>query len=263
MDGFLNLAWLVPVPPFLAFLAIVLFLNSNKTVSALTAITGAAISLLLAWPIAFTAFFTEHFGEHPIEGQLFSIPTGASAISVGYQVDPANALMLFMSSFLLLMIFIYASGYMTFPPHLKPEAYPEANQQGKDPRYSRFMAYISLFATGMLGLVVSNSLITFFIFWEIMGLCSYLLIGFWYEKKSAQAASIKAFMTTRVGDVFMLIGMMFLYIHSEPSSLMFSDILNPGESPSPGRTDRDGTADQPDDALDGGHWCPDFLWHGG
>ncbi|MBX3013411.1 MAG: hypothetical protein KF832_17960 [Caldilineaceae bacterium] len=227
MDGFLNLAWLVPVPPFLAFLAIVLFLNPNKTVSAMVAISGVITSLLLSWPIAFTAFFAENFGEHPVENQLFSIPTGTSAISVGYQVDPANALMLFMSSFLLVMIFVYASGYMTFPHHLKPADYPEAYRQGKDPRYSRFMAYISLFATGMLGLVVSNSLLTFFIFWEVMGLCSYLLIGFWYEKKSAQGASIKAFMTTRIGDVIMLLGIMFLYIHSEPSSLMFRDILNP------------------------------------
>jgi NADH-quinone oxidoreductase subunit L len=134
--------------------------------------------------------------------------------------------MLFMSSFLLLMIFIYASGYMSFPPHLGKEQYPAAYAQGKDPRYSRFMAYISLFAVGMLGLVVSNSLLTFFIFWEVMGLCSYLLIGFWYEKRSAQKASIKAFMTTRIGDVIMLIGMMFLYIYSEPSSLLFRDILN-------------------------------------
>jgi NADH-quinone oxidoreductase subunit L len=156
MDGFLNLAWLVPVPPFLAFLAILLFLNPNKTVSAYTAIGGALLSLLLSWPIAFTAFTTEHFGEHPVEGHLFSIPTGASAIEIGYQVDPANALMLFMSSFLLLMIFIYASGYMSFPPHLGKEQYPAAYAQGKDPRYSRFMAYISLFAVGMLGLVVSN-----------------------------------------------------------------------------------------------------------
>ncbi|MEZ4870284.1 MAG: proton-conducting transporter membrane subunit [Caldilineaceae bacterium] len=226
MDGFLNLAWLVPIPPFLAFAAIVLFLNANKTVSAYTAIGGVLISLLLSWPIAFAAFFAEHFGANPVESELFTIPTGASAISVGYQVDPANALMLFMSSFLLVMIFVYASGYMTFPGHLSAAAYPEAARQGKDPRYSRFMAYISLFATGMLGLVVSNSLITFFIFWEIMGLCSYLLIGFWYEKPSAQAASIKAFMTTRIGDVIMLIGVMFLYIHSEPSSLMFADILN-------------------------------------
>ncbi|MCC9078330.1 hypothetical protein FKZ61_019715 [Litorilinea aerophila] len=227
MEGFLNLAWFVPIPPFLAFVAIILFLNRNKEVSALTAIGGVALSFLLSWPIAFAAFTTDHFGAHPVEGQLFSIPTGASRLWVGYQVDPANALMLFMSSFLLLMIFIYSRGYMTFPGHLNPAMYPVSYEQGKDPRYSRFMAYISLFATGMLGLVVSNSLLTFFIFWEIMGLCSYLLIGFWYEKPSAQAASLKAFVTTRVGDVIMLIGMMFLYVHSEPSSLLFADILNP------------------------------------
>ena len=131
-----------------------------------------------------------------------------------------------MSSFLLVMIFIYASGYMTFPAHLSQEMYPVSYKQGKDPRYSRFMAYISLFAVGMLGLIVSNSLITFFVFWEIMGLCSYLLIGFWYEKASARAANIKAFMTTRIGDVVMFTGMMFLYIHSEPSSLQFRDILS-------------------------------------
>ena len=227
MQGFLNLAWFVPIPPFLAFAAIILFANRNKSVSALIAIGGIVLSFLLSWPIAFSAFFADHFGQHPIEGKLFTIPTGNVDIIIGYQVDPANALMLFMSSFLLVMIFVYASGYMTFPAHLSAETYPRAAAQGKDPRYSRFMAYISLFATGMLGLVVSSSLLTFFIFWEIMGLCSYLLIGFWYEKASARAASVKAFMTTRVGDVIMLIGVMFLYIQSEPSSLLFKDILAP------------------------------------
>jgi NADH-quinone oxidoreductase subunit L len=225
MEGFLNIAWLVPVPTFLAFVAIVLFLNPNKTVSALTAILGAVFSLILSWPIAFTAFTTDHFGEHPVYGELFRIPTGTSSILVGYQVDPANSLVLFMSSFLLVMIFIYASGYMTFPAHLNPELYPVSFQQGRDPRYSRFMAYISLFATGMLGLIVSNSLITFFIFWEIMGLCSYLLIGFWYEKKSARAANIKAFITTRIGDTIMFVGMMLLYFMSTPSSLQFNELL--------------------------------------
>ena len=76
------------------------------------------------------------------------------------------------------------------------------------------MAYISLFATGMLGLVVSNSLLTFFVFWEIMGLCSYLLIGFWYEKQSAKKAAFKAFITTRIGDAIMFVGMMLLYMWS-------------------------------------------------
>jgi NADH-quinone oxidoreductase subunit L len=226
MEGFLNLAWLLPVPPFLAFLAIILFLNRNKTVSALTAIGGVVVSFLIGWPIAFTVFLTEHFGEHPHYGELFTIPTGLTDFVIGYQVDPANALMIFMVTFLLVMIFVYASGYMTFPGHLRKEDYPEAYNQEKDPRFSRFMAYISLFATGMLGLVVSNSLLTFFVFWEVMGLCSYLLIGFWFEKPTAKRAAFKAFMTTRIGDTIMMIGMFLLYIWSEPSSLLFRDILS-------------------------------------
>ena len=98
------------------------------------------------------------------------------------------------------------------------------------------MAYISLFATGMLGLVVSNSLLTFFVFWEIMGLCSYLLIGFWYEKPSAKKAAFKAFITTRVGDTIMFVGMMLLYMWSVPSTLVFEQILVAAEPGAPGRT---------------------------
>lgn len=227
MQGIFNLTWLVPIPPFLAFVAIILFLNRSKTVSAITAIAGAVISLAIGWPIAIAAFMTEHFGEHPIEGQLYTIPTGTTSFSVGWQVDPANAIMLFMVCFLLVMIFIYSAGYMTFPGHLRKEQYPDAYNQHKDPRFSRFMAYISLFATGMLGLVISNSLVTFFVFWEIMGLCSYLLIGFWYEKGSARAAAVKAFLTTRIGDAIMLVGMMLLYAWGNPPSLMFHDIFTP------------------------------------
>jgi len=226
MQGFLNLAWLLPVPPFLAFVAIILFLNRNKTVSSLTAIGGVLISFALGWPIAFAAFTTPHFGEHPLYGELFTIPTGTTELMIGFQVDPANALMIFMVSFLLLMIFIYANGYMSFPSHLRKEDYPEAYAQGKDPRYSRFMAYISLFATGMLGLVVSNSLLTFFVFWEIMGLCSYLLIGFWFEKESAKKAAFKAFVTTRIGDTIMFAGMMLLYMWSIDNTLVFDKILS-------------------------------------
>jgi len=225
MDGIFNAAWIVPIPPFLAFLAIVLGLNRNKRGTTLVAVGAATISWILGWGIAIASFTAEHFGEHPIDHALYSIPTGTSEFVIGYAVDPANALMLFMVPFLVLMIFVYASGYMTFPGHLSEAAYPEAVAQGKDPRYSRFFAYICLFATGMLGLVVSNSLLMFFIFWEIMGLCSYLLIGFWYEKPTAKAAAIKAFMTTRVADVIMLIGMILLYIRSEPSSLRFSELF--------------------------------------
>ncbi|MCY4409161.1 MAG: NADH-quinone oxidoreductase subunit L [Caldilineaceae bacterium] len=225
MEGLFSVTWVVPIPPFLAFLAIVLFLNKNKRGSALVAIGAAVLSLLLGWGIAFASFFSSHFGEHPIDEAIYSIPTGATEFVIGYAVDPANALMLFMVPFLVLMIFIYSSGYMSFPHHLQASQYPTAYAQGKDPRYSRFMAYICLFATGMLGLVVANNLLQFFVFWEIMGLCSYLLIGFWYEKASARAAAVKAFITTRIGDALLMIGLLLLYVRSEPSSLRFSELF--------------------------------------
>ena len=225
MEGLFSVTWVVPIPPFLAFLAIVLFLNNNKRGSALIAIGAAFLSLLLGWGIAFASFFRGHFGEHPIDEAIYTIPTGASELVIGYAVDPANALMLFMVPFLVLMIFIYSSGYMTFPHHLQAAQYPTAYAQGKDPRYSRFMAYICLFATGMLGLVVANNLLQFFVFWEVMGLCSYLLIGFWYEKASARAAAVKAFIATRIGDALLMIGLILLYVRSEPSSLRFSELF--------------------------------------
>ena len=82
MEGFLNLAWVLPIPPFLAFLAIILFLNRNKTVSALTAIGGVFISFIIGLPIAFAVFTTEHFGEHPLYGELFTIPTGMTSLMI-------------------------------------------------------------------------------------------------------------------------------------------------------------------------------------
>ena len=89
--------------------------------------------------------------------------------------------------------------------------------------YSRFFAFIGLFAFGMFTLVVSDNLLTLFVGWEIMGLCSYLLIGFWYAKPSAHNAAVKAFMTTRVGDVFMLLGISYLY--SATGTLSFRAIF--------------------------------------
>ena len=94
-----------------------------------------------------------------------------------------------------------------------------------EPMYSRFFAFISLFAFGMYTLVVSDNLLTLFVGWEIMGLCSYLLIGFWYAKPSARDAAVKAFMTTRVGDVFMLLGI--AYVYSATGSLSFRHIFAP------------------------------------
>src|SRR5258706_8097583 len=123
------------------------------------------------------------------------------------------------------MIFLYSVGYHNFgqpagdhdyaglPPHgaTVEEHGHKHVVPSIEPMYSRFFAFIGLFAFGMFTLVVSDNLLTLFVGWEIMGLCSYLLIGFWYAKPSARNAAVKAFMTTRVCDVVMLFGIAYLY----------------------------------------------------
>ncbi|NJL21461.1 MAG: hypothetical protein HC895_12555 [Leptolyngbyaceae cyanobacterium SM1_3_5] len=92
------------------------------------------------------------------------------------------------------MVMIYTDGYMAH-----------------DPGYVRFYAYLSLFSSSMLGLVVSPNLVQVYIFWELVGMCSYLLIGFWYDRKAAADACQKAFVTNRVGDFGLLLGILALY----------------------------------------------------
>jgi NADH-quinone oxidoreductase subunit L len=135
------------------------------------------------------------------------------------------------------MIFLYSVGYQNYgqpqgdhdvkglPPHgaTVEEHGHKHVVPSVEPMYSRFFAFLGLFAFGMYVLVVSDNLLTFFVGWEIMGLCSYLLIGFWYAKPSARDAAVKAFMTTRIGDVFMLLGIAYLY--SATGTLSFREIF--------------------------------------
>jgi len=125
----------------------------------------------------------------------------------------------------MLAIFVYSVGYHNYgkarDPKDRPGFPPHAG--GIDPMYARFFAFISLFAFGMLALVVTDNLLVLFLGWEIMGMCSYMLIGFWYGKDSAKAAMVKAFITTRVGDVFMLLGLAYLYWLT--GTLAYSEIL--------------------------------------
>ena len=138
------------------------------------------------------------------------------------------------------MIFIYSIGYHNYgqpkgdhdiagmPPHGSTQTDVHGRKKkvlSIEPMYSRFFAFIGLFAFGMYTLVISDNLLTLFVGWEIMGLCSYLLIGFWFAKPSARSAAIKAFMTTRIGDVFMLLGI--AYIYSATGTLSFKEILSP------------------------------------
>lgn len=130
------------------------------------------------------------------------VSLGSVTFSMGFYLDSVTAIMLIVVTLVSSLVHIFSMGYMH-----------------GDPRYPRFFAYLSLFSFSMLFLVVSDNLLGIYIGWELVGLCSYLLIGFWFEKDSAANACKKAFLTTRVGDVGMFIGMMMLFTKFQTLSL--------------------------------------------
>ncbi len=219
-DFLLDLAWWIPIVPFLAFAAIPLLTYRSRKLSHSLVIGGIAISFLLAQIVFWRAVtLPVGMGEHAYESSLIHwLSAGGEEFALGIYIDPATAVMLFMVPLVCLMIFIYSVGYMNF------------GTDQVDPRYSRFFSYLSLFATGMLGMVVFNNLLAFFLFWEIMGTCSYLLIGFWYEKTypdpnkiTPKQAGLKAFIVTKIGDVFFMLGLALLY--AEIGSLAYRDVF--------------------------------------
>ena len=222
------LMWLIPLPPILAFALIVLFTNRSKALSHTIAVGAAFLSWLGSMTVFVRALGVEHLGEHPFEYSVPWLPLGESVdtyFRIGVLVDPLTAAVLFFVAWTVLMIFLYSVGYHNFgqpkgdhdhkglPPHgaTVEEHGHKHVVPSVEPMYSRFFAFIGLFAFGMYVLVLSDNLLTLFVGWEIMGLCSYLLIGFWYAKQSARDAAVKAFMTTRIGDVFMLLAIAYLY----------------------------------------------------
>src|SRR3972149_4097213 len=227
------LTWLIPLPPLLAFFLILLFTRRNNALSHTVAGGAAALSWLLGMLVFFAALGAEPLGEQPFPSSVGWLPLGSSIFSIGVLIDPLSAVTLFFVAWTVLMIFIYSIGYHNFGqpkgahdvPGLPPEGAEEHGHKvpSVEPMYARFFAFISLFAFGMFTLVVSDNLLTLFVGWEIMGLCSYLLVGFWYGKPSARDAAVKAFMTTRIGDVFMLLGIAFLY--SATGTLSFREIF--------------------------------------
>ena len=138
--------------------------------------------------------------------------TAERIIGVGVWIDSITLMLLFVATFLCFLICWFSLGYMNTDPI-------------NEDRNHRFYAEFVLFAMGMFGMVLADNFLWLFIFWEIMGLCSYLLIGFYFWKESAAYAAKKAFLTTRVGDVFLMIGLLILYdiYGSLEFSVIFSD----------------------------------------
>ncbi|MCL6447226.1 MAG: NADH-quinone oxidoreductase subunit L [Armatimonadetes bacterium] len=190
----MNHAWLIPLLPTLAFVAIIFLTRPWPLLSALIAVGAMLTSCFFATFTAIGVFTSPELTEKPLVYAVnwFNMP--GMEINVGILLDPVSAMMMFMVTLVGSLIFIYAIGYMQ-----------------DDPGYSVFFSYVSLFAAFMLLLVASSSLVEMFVGWEGVGLCSYLLIGFYQHKISAREAAKKAFITCRVADFGLLLGMLLLF----------------------------------------------------
>jgi len=203
MTWIVQYLWLVPTLPMLAAAIGALLRRRDRVAAACLAIGSMAVSFLLSI-CALLHVLANRSGD-PILSYNFSwFQFGNEWLKIGWMLDPLTSLMLLMVSFVGLLIFIYSVGYMAH-----------------DENFTRFFCFLALFAGAMLGVVIANSLLLLFMCWEIVGLTSYLLIGFWYNKPEAAAAAKKAFITTRIGDLAFLLGMVWLYART--GTLLFYD----------------------------------------
>ena len=190
-------AWIVALFPLLAFIIIVFVTYKARLASGIVALISCVASLTVSLIILFEKI------SNPIatEGSInwLSIPSTSTykglTVRMGILIDPLSALMIFIVTIISTMVILYSMSYMK-----------------GDNGYSRYFAFISLFVFSMLGIVISNNYFQTLVFWELVGLCSYLLIGFWYNKPSAADASKKAFITNRWADFGFLIGIILLFV---------------------------------------------------
>lgn len=206
MADAISTLWLIPTLPLLAAAALALAPREQRGLAKALSIGSMLVALLLSIRALAASVKMQGHGEGVVRETLnfLWLRTGAAELKLGFVLDPLTAAMLVMVTFVSLLIFIYSVGYME-----------------KDERFKQFFCFLSLFAAAMLGLIVSNSLLLLFMCWELVGVASYLLIGFWFQKPEAAAAAKKAFITTRIGDMGFLIGMVWLY--SETGTLLFYD----------------------------------------
>jgi NADH-quinone oxidoreductase subunit L len=203
--GYDPTIWLLigaTLAPLVGFLALVL---AGRKMGAAAGWFGTAVLVSAAAFALSAAYRWAGYGEGASVTPML-IPwlavTPKIMLSVGVHVDGLTIAMCSMVTVVAAMIHLFSIGYMK-----------------DDARYSRFFAYLNLFTFSMMGLVLGNTLVSLFIFWELVGLCSYLLIGFWFEKKSASNAAIKAFVVNRIGDFGFVLGLAGSFLWLAPAWL--------------------------------------------
>jgi len=205
---------LIPLIPFLFFLILGLSGHKMKPFTAgLIGTTGLGISAVLSYYTAFKYFIFEHAeGTAYTSLKAFEITwlhlTDKLTINLGVLIDPISVMMLVVITTVSLMVHVYSLGYMK-----------------GDPGFYRFFSFLSLFSFSMLGLVLATNIFEMYIFWELVGVSSFLLIGYYYEKPSAVAASKKAFIVTRFADLGFLIGILMLSFNT--GTFDFQTLTNP------------------------------------
>ena len=200
-DWIIPHLWLIPVLPLAVSLVILSLSNARRTTAATLAIAGQIVALILSLAAFLPTLATPGYRVfHNFTWFTF----GEQTLRIGFVLDPLAAVMLVMITLVSLCIFVFSVGYMA-----------------ADKNFTRFFAYLSFFSAAMLGVVIANSLLLLFVCWELVGLASYLLIGFWIDKPSAAAAAKKAFITTRIGDIGFFLGLLWLYRSS--GTLLFYD----------------------------------------
>jgi len=197
MEQLYQYAWLIPVLPLAGAMIVGMGLISFNQVTSrlrqpaaifIVSLTGATMVL------SFALLWSQIHGHETFLRTFEWAAAGDFKLTMGYTIDHLSTVMLTIVSTVAFLVMVYTDGYMAH-----------------DAGYVRFYAYLSLFASSMLGLVVSPNLVQIYIFWELVGMASYLLIGFWYDRKAAADACQKAFVVNRVGDFGFLLGMLGLY----------------------------------------------------
>jgi NADH-quinone oxidoreductase subunit L len=190
-SGLIGMAWLIPVLPLLGFVAVLLATRQLGDKAASIGIAAAALTFALSAAVAVTVIADPGTYVRPMPTW---IDVGGFTVTFDLLVDQLTAVMLLVVTGVGLLVHVYSVGYMH-----------------GDARYARFFAYLNLFLASMLILVLGANLLTLFLGWELVGLSSYLLIGFWFEKAEYASAAKKAFITNRVGDVSLMVGMFLAF----------------------------------------------------
>ncbi|QJW48044.1 NADH-quinone oxidoreductase subunit L [bacterium BFN5] len=188
-------AWLIPLLPAVACVIVGLFMRRTPALAAVVSIGMSLVSFLLAIGVGTGVLVQGITVDQPLIQRIPWLVLPGLSVDMGVYLDPLSAMMLVVVTLVALLVQCYSVDYMH-----------------GDEGFGRFFAYLSLFAAAMLGLVIAVNFIQLFVFWELVGVCSYLLIGYYFYKISAREAAKKAFMTTRIGDFGLLIGILLLQI---------------------------------------------------